>query len=50
MPSRILLKNSVVSSALPAGTPPNSTPWEHIDLTQIRESVNALLGYRPVAA
>jgi len=34
-------------AALPAGTPPNAKPWDHADLSDIRHSVNALLGYRP---
>ncbi|KJL26212.1 hypothetical protein RL72_01147 [Microbacterium azadirachtae] len=37
-------------AALPQGTQPNAHPWDHIDLSQIRESVNALLGYQPVGA
>lgn len=37
-------------AALTTGTPPNAEPWAHIDLTRIRESVNALLGYQPVNA
>lgn len=34
-------------AALPAGATPNVQPWDHVDLREVRESVNALLGYRP---
>lgn len=37
-------------AALPADTPPNREPWGHIDLTEVRASVEALLrGMQPAA-
>jgi len=37
-------------AVMPKGTPPNAKPWEHADLSDIRHSVNALLGYRPLVS
>lgn len=35
-------------AALPVGTPPNREPWGHVDLTEVRASVEALLrGMQP---
>lgn len=31
-------------AALPAGTAPNREPWAHLDLGELRESANALIG------
>lgn len=35
-------------AAMPKGTPPNEKPWDHIDLSAVREQANHILGYRPL--
>lgn len=37
-------------AALPAGTPPNEKPWDHIDLSEIHEQARAILGIQSLAS